>query len=62
MYLCRDDHCSKSKETMKDGNGINLIHILHYNLKLPDVYVGNVGWMYRTKIDPISIRLVSLLF
>ena len=25
------------------------------------VYVGIVGWIYRTKIDPISI-LVSLLF
>ena len=38
------------------------LHILHYNLKLPDVYVGIVGWIYRTKIDPISILLVSLLF
>ena len=36
--------------------------LLHYNLKLPDVYVGIVGWIYRTKIDPISILLVSLLF
>ena len=27
---------------------------VHYNLKLPDVYVGIVGWIYRTKIDPIS--------
>ena len=27
----------------------------HYYLKLPDVYVGIVGWIYRTKIDPISI-------
>ena len=26
------------------------------------VYVGIVGWIYRTKIDPISILLVSLLF
>ena len=26
------------------------------------VYVGIVGWTYRTKIDPISILLVSLLF
>ena len=24
--------------------------LLHYNLKLPDVYVGIVGWIYRTKI------------
>ena len=22
--------------------------LLHYNLKLPDVYVGIVGWIYRT--------------
>ena len=36
--------------------------LLHYNLKLPDVYVGIVGWIYRTKIDPISILLISLLF
>ena len=36
--------------------------LLHYNLKLPDVYVGIVGWIYRTKIDPISILIVSLLF
>ena len=27
-----------------------------------DVYIGIVGWIYRTKIDPISILLVSLLF
>ena len=27
---------------------------VHY-LKLPDVYVGIVGWIYRTKIDPITI-------
>ena len=26
------------------------------------VYVGIVGWIYRTKIDPISILLVSLPF
>ena len=26
------------------------------------VYVGIVDWIYRTKIDPISILLVSLLF
>ena len=26
------------------------------------VYVGIVGWIYRTNIDPISILLVSLLF
>ena len=26
------------------------------------VYVGIVGWIYRTKTDPISILLVSLLF
>ena len=24
--------------------------LLHYNLKLPNVYVGIVGWMYITKI------------
>ena len=27
---------------------------VHFNLKLPDIYVGIVGWMYRTKSDPIS--------
>ena len=36
--------------------------LLHYNLKLPDVYVGNVGWMYRTKIDPISSFLFPYFF
>ena len=36
--------------------------LLHYNLKLPDVYVGIVGWIYRTKIDPISILLVPYFF
>ena len=56
----------KSKEIrVGSGNGINLCCIypannpyiilyVHYNLKLPNVYVGIVGWMYRTKIDPIS--------
>ena len=35
----------------------HIILLLHYNLKLPDVCVGIVdnGWIYRTKIDPISI-------
>ena len=54
----------KSKETrvgMKDGNGINLCSIYLannpyiYDLKLPNIYVGIVGWIYGTKIDPISI-------
>ena len=49
---------------LKGGNGINLCSVYpannpyyytHYYLKLPDVYVGIVGWIYRTKIDPISI-------
>ena len=53
----------KSKVGMKNRNGINLCSVypannpyiyVHY-LKLPDVYVGIVGWIYRTKIDPISI-------
>ena len=26
------------------------------------VYVGIVGWIYRTRIDPTSIPLVSLLY
>ena len=57
----------KSKETrvgMKDANRINLcsaypannpyIAIRTFNtVKLPDVYVGIVGWICRTKIDPI---------
>ena len=41
---------------------LHICTLLHYNLKLPDVYVRIVGWIYRTKIDPISILLVSLLF
>ena len=59
----------KSKETRKMEMGsvypannpyIAIRTLLHYNLKLPDVYVGIIGWIYKTKIDPISI-LVSLL-
>ena len=59
----------KSKETregMKNGwdqssfcissqQSLHIRTLLHYNLKLPNVYVGIVGWIYRTKIDPISI-------
>ena len=68
----------KSKETrvgMKDGNGINLYSVYPANnprwvasdySAVMYVYVGIVGWIYRTKIDPISIlhphTLVSLLF
>ena len=60
----------KSKETRRMEMGsifvlyiqLHIRTLLHYNLKLPDVYVGIVGWIYRTKIDPISILLVSLLF
>ena len=33
-----------------------------HNLKLPDVYVEIVGWIYRTKIDPISIFLFPYFF
>ena len=33
--------------------------LLHYNLKLPDVYVGIVGWIYRTKI-PFPYFFASL--
>ena len=57
----------KSKETRRMEMGsIFVLYIqptiptyTHYNLKLPDVYVGIVGWIYRIKIDPISILLVS---
>ena len=35
--------------------GSHIRSLLNYNLKLPDVYVGIVGWIYGTKIDPISI-------
>ena len=62
----------KSKETrmemdqslfcISSQQSLHIRTLLHYNLKLPDVYVGIVGWIYRTKIDPISILLVSLLF
>ena len=31
-------------------------------LKLPDVYVGIVGWIYRTKIDPSSLPLSPYFF
>ena len=55
---------------MKDGNGINLHSVYpannpyiytHCYLKLPNVYVGIVGWIYRTKIDLISILHSSFL-
>ena len=62
----------KSKETR---NGINLCSVypannpyIYVSQVASDysaviyVYVGIVGWIYRTKIDPISILLVSLLF
>ena len=63
----------KSKETRRMEMGsifilyihqqsLHICTLLHYNLKLPNVYVGIVGWIYRTKIDPISILLVSLFF
>ena len=60
----------KSKET----NGINLCSVYPANnpyiyvgvasdySAVMYVYVGIVGWIYRTKIDPISILLVPLLF
>ena len=54
---------------MKDGNGINLCSVYpannpntSYNSKLPNIYVGIVGWIYRTKIDPISIHPCFLTF
>ena len=64
----------KSKENKKDGNGINLCSVYPANNPyiirrvtsdysvVMYVCVGIVGWIYRTKIDPISIFLVSLLF
>ena len=58
----------KSKETrMEMGSCISSQQSLHIRRVASDysvvmyVYVGIVGWIYRTKIDPISI-LVSLLF
>ena len=33
-----------------------------YSGWLPDIYVGIVGWIYRTKIDPISIPLSPYFF
>ena len=33
----------------------------HYNLKLPDVYVGIVGWIYRLKTDPSCFEQWSSL-
>ena len=60
----------KSKETrrMEMGSIFVLYIQLHIHRVASDysvvmyVYVGIVGWIYRTKIDPISILLVSLLF
>ena len=63
----------KSKETRRmkwdqslfctsSQQSLHIRTLLHYNLKLPDVYVGNVGWMYRTKIDPISSFLFPYFF
>ena len=54
----------KSNETKWDQSlfcissqqSLHIRTLLHYNLKLPDVYVGIVGWIYRTKIDPILFR------
>ena len=48
----------KSKETRRmeslfcisSQQSLHIRILLHYNLKLPDVYVGIVGWIYRTKI------------
>ena len=61
----------KSKETRRMEMGS--IFVLYIQPTIPIytsadysvvmyVYVGIVGWIYRTKIDPISILLVSLLF
>ena len=60
----------KSKETRRDQSlfCISSQQSLHIRRVASDysvvmyVYVGIVGWIYRTKIDPISILLVSLLF
>ena len=71
---CRDDHCSKKvrkQEGWKWDQSLFCIssqQSLHIRQVTSDysvvmcVYVGIVGWIYRTKIDPISILLVSLLF
>ena len=48
----------KSKETRRmeslfcisSQQSLHIRTLLHYNLKLPNVYVGIVGWIYRTKI------------
>ena len=48
----------KSKETRRmeslfcisSQQSLHIRTLLHYNLKLHDVYVGIVGWIYRTKI------------
>ena len=48
----------KSKETRRmeslfcisSQQSLHVRTLLHYNLKLPDVYVGIVGWICRTKI------------
>ena len=61
----------KSKETRRMEMGLFCIssqQSLHIRWVASDysaviyLYVGIVGWIYRTKIDPISILLVSLLF
>ena len=58
----------KSKETRRMEMGSISQQFLHIRWVASDysavmyVYVGIVGWIYRTKIDPISILLISLLF
>ena len=52
----------KSKETRRMEMGSYIQPVASDYSVVMYVYVGIVGWIYRTKIDPISILLVSLLF
>ena len=57
LYLCEEFQVCTSCRITSSQQSLHIHTLLHYNLKSPDVYVGIVGWIYRTKIDPISIRL-----
>ena len=71
MKKCRDDHCSKSKETRGRRMQMESIFVLHIQTTIPTctsrsftvvyVYVGIVGWICRTNLFASFIpTLVSL--
>ena len=52
----------RMREPGDEANYQPALNIDHYQLINVCICIGIVGWIYRTKIDPISIFLVSLLF